>query len=86
MKDIELYDIISLKNGKDYTVLRMIEEQGKMYYLLAGIDENEEPDINNIKIVEQITQDNKKLIKEIEDEKLIEELGDLFISAVDADI
>lgn len=86
MKDIELYDIISLKNGNNYTVLRMIQEQEKMYFLLAKVDENEEPDTNDIKIAEEITQDGKKYIKEIEDENLIEKLGDLFISAIDADV
>ena len=61
MKDIELYDIISLKNGKDYTVIRMIEENEKMYLLLAGVDENEEPDIHDIRIVEEITKNGKKM-------------------------
>lgn len=86
MKEIELYDIISLKNGKDYTVLRMIEEEGKMYFLLAGVDENENPDINDIRIVEEIIKNGKKMIKEIEDENLLKELGELFSSALDADI
>ena len=86
MKEIELYDIISLKNGKDYTVLRMIEEEGKMYFLLAGVDENENPDINDIRIVEEIIKNGKKMIKEIEDENLLKELGELFSSALDEDI
>ena len=86
MKEIELYDIISLKNGKDYTVLRMIEEEGKMYFLLARVDENENPDINDIRIVEEIIKNGKKMIKEIEDENLLKELGELFSSALDADI
>lgn len=86
MKEIELYDIISLKNGKDYTVLRILEENEKMYFLLAKVNENEEPDINDIQIVEQIERDGKKLIKEVSDENLLKELGELFYSAVDADI
>lgn len=86
MKEIELYDIISLKNGKDYTVLRMIEEEGKMYFLLARVDENENPDINDIRIVEETIKNGKKMIKEIEDENLLKELGELFTSALNADI
>ena len=86
MKNIELYDIISLKNGKDYTVIRMIEENEKMYLLLAGVDENEEPDIHDIRIVEEITKNGKKMIKEIQDATLLENLKEQFSSALNADI
>ena len=52
MKEIELYDIITLEDDTEYTVLKMIDKNEKKYCLLATVDEEEEPDMENIKIFE----------------------------------
>ena len=54
MKEIELYDIITLDNDEEYTVVKEIKEKDKTYYLLVPVDEEEEPDVENIRIVEKI--------------------------------
>ena len=48
MKEIELYDIITLENDEEYTVVKEIKEKDKTYYLLVPVDEEEEPDVENI--------------------------------------
>ena len=78
MKKIELYDIITLDNNEEYTVIKEIIENNKTYYLLATVDEDEEPDLENIRIVEKITKGEKITIKDIES-KDRRRLSDKFI-------
>lgn len=78
MKEIELYDIITLDNKEDYTVIKIINDSGKTYYLLAPVDEEETPDLENIRIVEVKKKDNKTIIVDAKDEEK-GRLSDLFI-------
>ncbi len=82
MKPIELYDIITLKDESEYTVLKILENQGKTYYLLAPVDEEEEPNMEDIKIVEVITENNKVIVKEEENQERLQELSNLFLSSL----
>ena len=78
MKEIELYDIITLDNKEEYTVIKIIKELEKKYYLLAPVDEDEEPDLENIRIVEEIKKEEKTTIKDVVGENA-KRLSDLFI-------
>ena len=78
MKEIEIYDIITLDNNEEYTVIKKINEQGKKYLLLAPVDEDENPDVENIRIVEKIIKDDKIKIKDVEKNEC-KRLSDLFI-------
>ena len=82
MKEIELYDIITLDNGNEYTVLKSLKKQNQKYYLLAPINENEEPDMDNIKIVEEIIQEEKIRIQEETNEEKIKQLAKEFLSSL----
>lgn len=68
MKKIELYDIITLEDNTEYTVLKMLLEENRQYCLLAPVDEEEEPDVEHIKIVELKEENNKPIIKETTEE------------------
>lgn len=83
MKQIELYDILTLSNNKEYTVLRMIDLEEKTYYLLAEIDEEENPILDEMKIVEV---SGNSTLTEVKEETLLTELTELFASALEADI
>ena len=83
MKQIELYDILTLSNNKEYTVLRMIDLEDKTYYLLAEIDEEENPILDEMKIVE-VSGNN--ILTEVKEESSLKELTELFASALEADI
>ena len=78
MKEIELYDIITLENDEEYTVVKEIKEKDKTYYLLVPVDEEEEPDVENIRIVEKVIKDDKIRIKDVEKNEC-KRLSDLFI-------
>lgn len=68
MKKIELYDIITLEDNTEYTVLKMLLEENRKYCLLAPVDEEEDPDVEHIKIVELKEENNKPIIKETTEE------------------
>ena len=82
MEQIELYDIITLEDEMEYAVLKILENQGKKYLLLAPVDEEEEPDMEAIKIVEEVMENNKTMIQEEEDEERLKELSKLFLSSI----
>lgn len=82
MNKFEMYDIIKLQNQKEYSILRMLDLNNKNYYLLAEIDEEENPILDELIIVE--IRNNK--IIEINDENELKELKELFLSALDANI
>lgn len=79
MKKIELYDIITLEDNTEYTVLKMLLEENKQYILLAPVDEDEEPDMEAIKIVELKEENTKTIIEEI-DEELNKKLAKKFLN------
>ncbi len=82
MKEIELYDIITLENNKEYTVLRVLELDEKTYYLLSEIDDNETPNLEELRIVEILNN----TLQDVANETKLEELKELFISSLDAEI
>ena len=75
MKELELYDIITLDDNTEYTIMQMIMYKNRKYCLIAPIDKEEEPDLENIKIVEEIKESGQILIQEETDEEYIKELA-----------
>ena len=82
MKEIELYDIITLENNKEYTVLRLLELDENTYYLLSEIDDDENPNLEELRIVEIVNN----TLQDITNQTKLEELKELFISSLDAEI
>ena len=82
MKEIELYDIITLENNKEYTVLRLLELDENTYYLLSKIDDDETPNLEELRIVEIVNN----TLQDITNQTKLEELKELFISSLDAEI
>ncbi len=85
MKEIEVYDILTLEDDKEYTVIKKTEDNNKVYYLLAPIDESENPNLEEIKIMEEQKEDNKIFLDEIEDEELLEKISRQFLSSLKED-
>jgi len=79
MKEIELYDIITLEDNTEYTVVKSTLYQGNKYYLIAPIDENEDPNMNLIKIVKELKDNALISIIEETDETKIKELSKIFL-------
>ena len=82
--ELELYDIITLSNNKEYTILRMIEEEdGNTYFLLALMDDDEPTD--TLEIVRYVKDDEER-IEMIEDEDKLNLLKEDFMQLLDEDM
>ena len=79
MKKIELYDIITLEDNTEYTILKMLSEGNKNYCLLAPVDEDEEPNMEELKIVELKKENDKTIVEEL-DEELNQSLAKKFLN------
>ena len=82
MKEIEIYDILTLGDGSEYTVVQMLQYEGKTYYLIAPVDEEEEPDMEQIKIVEAIRKEQEMILTEQIEENKLKKLSRLFLSSI----
>ena len=83
MNKIELYDILTLNNNEEYTVLEITEKNDKRYLLLSPVDEAEEPNFEIVKIVEEVKEFDKIIVKEVVDEALIIELSEKFLKKLE---
>lgn len=86
MKEIELYDIITLGDDSEYVVLKILKENNKKYYLIAPVDKEEEPDMEKVKIVEEIQVDGKVIIQEETEEQHLGELTKQFLELLKEDL
>ena len=83
--ELELYDIITLSNKKEYTILRMIEEEdGNTYFLLALMNGDEPTD--TLEIVRYVKNDDEERIEMIEDEDKLNLLKEDFMQLLDEDM
>lgn len=79
MKELELYDIITLDDDNEYTILKALNNFNQKYYLIAPIDEEEEPDMENVKIVKEIKVEDRIAIQEETDAEKLKELSKKFL-------
>ena len=86
MNQIELYDILTLDNDEEYTVIKILEDAGNKYYLLAWTNEDEELNLEKVKIVKEVVKDNKIIVEEIDEEKEINRLLKLFLLSLKDEI
>lgn len=83
MKKIEVYDIITLNNRDEYVVLKKDERNNHKYYVLSLVDKTEEPDFDNLTIVEEIIKGDDILIEELKDKELISAIAKSFLKDLD---
>lgn len=75
---IELYDILTLENNKDYTVVRELPYNNEEYYFLVEVDKDEEL-LEEQMIVKKVVVDGEIGVAPIEDEKEFNEVKQIFI-------
>lgn len=86
MSEIKLYDIITLENDLEYTILKILNKNSRVYYLIAPIDQEENPNMENIKIVECKTMNNQIIIQDVIDYDLLKELSKIFLKSLEEDL
>ena len=75
---MKLNDIIVLDNDEQYTLLKETEKDGDKYYFAAGVDKDGHVSEKIIVILKLIHEDDGDYVEIVEDEKLLEELGEIF--------
>ena len=70
--------VIKLENNKEYFTINEIIENNVKYVLLMNVD-----DESDVKIVEQVTDNNEEYIIDVKDEALLNDLKQKFKSVVD---
>lgn len=78
MKAIELYDILTLEDDKEYTIANMLEYNNATYLYLIEVDANEELIENNQLIVRRVIKNGEDAVEKITDEQEYKEVSRLF--------
>lgn len=79
MKELELYDIITLDDNSEYAILQIITYEGRKYYLIAPVDKEEKTDLQNIRIVEEKKVNDRILLEEETNEEMIQKISNMFL-------
>lgn len=67
--------IMTLKDGKKYIVLNQAIYKETNYFFIVGVTQDLEDVTEEFRIVEEVSHDGKKYIKNVEDEKMIQLLS-----------
>ncbi len=67
--------ILELKNGKNYYIVRQAVYKKVTYYLGAELTADNEDFTNNFLFFERIDEDGKFLVKQVKDPKILEVLA-----------
>lgn len=67
--------VLNLKNGKKYFVLRQASYKGITYFLGAELTPDGEDFTNQFIFLENIERDGKTLVKEVKDQQVLEVLA-----------
>ena len=81
---IELYDILTLENNKDYTVVRHLPYNNEEYYFLVEVDKDEEL-LEEQMIVKKVVVDGEIGVAPIEDTEEFNEVKQIFIDMLYCD-
>ncbi len=78
MNSIELYDILTLEDDKEYTVANMILHKDVEYLYLVEVDKDENIIETNQKIVRRIITDGMDGVEIVTDKEELEEVSEIF--------
>ncbi len=78
MKPMELYDILTLENNKEYTIANMVEYKDSTYLYLIEVDENEDIIENTQTIVRRIIKDGEEAVEKVTNNEEYKEVAKLF--------
>ena len=85
MSEIEVYDILTLEDNEEYSVLKKIKENNKTYLLLAPVDKEEVPNFDELKIVEEVIENQEVIVEDVTDDELLKSLSTKFLASINKD-
>ena len=74
---MEELDILTLDNGKDYVIAKMLDYKDRSFLLLIEVDDDENL-LEDKLVVEKCKSDNQEYLEKIEDKKLYEIISSKF--------
>lgn len=78
MKSLELFDILTLEDDKDYTIANMATYKNAEYLYLIEVDKNENPIETNQKIVRRVMEDGEESVETVTDKEELTEVSKIF--------
>lgn len=78
MNPIELYDILTLEDDKDYTVANMVSYNDSEYLYLIEVDQDENVKEENQKIVRRVISDGEDSLEIVTDKEELDTVSKLF--------
>ncbi len=85
MSEIEVYDILTLEDNEEYSVLKKIKENNKTYLLLAPVDKEEVPNFDELKIVEEVIENQEVIVEDVTNDELLKSLSTKFLASINKD-
>jgi flagellar biosynthesis component FlhA len=79
MNSIELYDILTLEDDKDYTVANMATYNDNEYLYLIEVDKEENLILDNQIVVKRVFKEGEESVELLTDEKEKEEVNNIFL-------
>ena len=73
---------MTLNDGKKYIVLNQAIYKGTNYFFVVRLTEDESDVTDEFRIIEEVLKDEKRYIRNVEDEKMIELLSKYLKPAV----
>ncbi len=74
---MELYDIVTLDNDRDYSVIKMEEYQGETYCMLIEVDKEENP-MEELLILRKVSLNDKEFEFEELSPEMLQEVAEVF--------
>lgn len=78
MQALELYDILTLEDDKEYTIAAMTTYKDSEYLYLIEVDKEENPIATNQKIVRRVINDGEDSVEIVTNKEEINEVSKIF--------
>lgn len=78
MKSMALYDILTLENDKEYSVVNMVKHKDSTYLYLIEVDKDEEIIENSQFIVKRVVKNGEEAVEKVTDNEEYKEVAKLF--------
>lgn len=76
---MEVNNLITLNNGDNYLLLEEIKDENNKYFFCVRVDESKTKPVNNYVFVKDESSNNKRSVKIVKENKLIEKLYNIIL-------
>ncbi len=81
MKSLEMYDILTLEDDKDYTIANMASYNDAEYLYLIEVDHDENLIENNQKIVRRVINEGEESVEIVTEKEELDAINRIFFES-----